>query len=83
MNRKIKHLKLQTGAFMPQSGTLGDVFPPSNKALNDLTMTSYGNDGVIMTFSYMGRSQELWIPSANVAHAELEPEPTPAPKAVK
>jgi len=83
MNRTIKHLKLQTVAFMPDVGELGTVFPGKGRLLEDLHMTSHGADGITMVFTHKTKKRELWIPSANVVYAEIDPLPPVAAKAVK
>lgn len=83
MNRKVLYAKLQTRAFLPGAGDLGDVFPSPNKALDNLSMVSYGADGLTVSFTYRGIKKEMWVPSSNVAFADLAPEPSPVATSIK
>ena len=74
MIRKISYVRLQTPVHFPGAGELGNILPPAVKVLPGLSMYSHGADGVIVKFLWQGKPFEVWIPSANVALAVLEPE---------
>ncbi len=74
MTRKVKFVRFQTSVHFPDAGELGFVLPPPVKVLQDLKMTSYGADGVTVAFSFLGKKNEVWVPSSNIVLALLEPE---------
>ncbi len=74
MSRQVLYAKLQTPYFSPGSGDLGTVFPPAGKTLAELTMLAMP-EGLILTFKYNSRNQEVLIPYGNVVGMTLAPEP--------
>lgn len=77
MNRKVTYARLHTEAYVPGTGSIGTVLPPSGKTLDNLSMSAT-DSGLLVEFSFKAVKHEILIPSANVVLMTLAPEESKA-----
>lgn len=65
MAKKISYVRLQTRVYIKDLGDLGDVFPPENKTLEDLSM-SFDGHTLEISFKYRNKNEEILVPGANI-----------------
>lgn len=79
--RKVTYARVHQDLYVPNAGSLGNVFPPQSKTLDGLSMSSEPNSGnLVIKFAYRGIANEILIPSANVVLMLLAPEEVSQPK---
>jgi hypothetical protein len=72
MSRKVTYARLQTSAYVPGAGELGNVIPSPNKTLESLEMAAT-DAGLEIKFTYKGLKKDILVPYANVVLVELAP----------